>query len=148
MKKAMAARVAAQASADSARRLNADQTTKDSTDNTPMDTAPAAAAPPVAAPETSTANTPTVSLSSNLSASDSNSHPRAAWEHVDEILQSLKTNFPLLILSLETMVDQVQHKFKPTPEEEVYRSICMLLSDAIQVRWKMTSLFDCVINNI
>jgi len=61
------------------------------------------------------------------------SHPRAAWEHVDEILQTLKTTFPLLILSLETMVDQIQHKFKPSPEEEVYRSICMLLSDAVQV---------------
>ena len=58
--------------------------------------------------------------------------PRA-WEYVDEILQMLKTSFPLLILSLETMVDQIQHKFKPNPEEDVYRTICMLMQDAIQV---------------
>ncbi|TFK23272.1 atypical/PIKK/TRRAP protein kinase [Coprinopsis marcescibilis] len=57
---------------------------------------------------------------------------RAAWEQVEEILQILKTAFPLLILSLETMIDQIQHKFKPSPEEEVYRNICMLMQDAIQ----------------
>jgi predicted glycosyltransferase len=63
------------------------------------------------------------------------SHPRQAWEHVDEILQTLKTTFPLLILSLETMVDQIQHKFKPTAEEDVYRHVSLLLSDAVQVCW-------------
>jgi len=62
------------------------------------------------------------------------SHPRQAWEHVDEILQTLKTNHPLLILSLETMVDQIQHKFKPTQEEDVYRQVSLLLSDAVHVR--------------
>jgi len=54
-------------------------------------------------------------------------------EQLDEVLQTLKTTFPLLILSLETMVDQIQHKFKPAPEEDVYRTVCMLLTDAIQV---------------
>ncbi|KAG6816156.1 hypothetical protein H0H87_008290 [Tephrocybe sp. NHM501043] len=38
--------------------------------------------------------------------------PRQPAEHVDEILNVLKTSFPLLILSLETMVDQISHKFK------------------------------------
>jgi len=59
-------------------------------------------------------------------------------EQLDEVLQTLKTTFPLLILSLETMVDQIQHKFKPAPEEDVYRTICALLTDAIQV----SSLFS------
>lgn len=58
---------------------------------------------------------------------------RQPLEYVDEVLQVLKTHFPLLILSLETMVDQIQHKFKLSPDEEIYRNVCMLLQDAIQV---------------
>lgn len=58
---------------------------------------------------------------------------RQPWEHVDEILQVLKTSYPLLILSLETMIDQIQHKFKLSPEEDIYRNVCMLLQDAVQV---------------
>lgn len=128
MKKAMAARAAAQASVDSVRRPSVDQP-KDANDTTD----PITPAPPSSTPDSSANNASAITLPSNLNISDPNSHPRAAWEHVDEILQTLKTTFPLLMLSLETMVDQVHHKFKPTPEEEVYRSICMLLSDAIQV---------------
>lgn len=45
----------------------------------------------------------------------------------------LKTAFPLLILSMETTVDQISHRFKATQEEEIYRLICMLLQDAMQV---------------
>jgi transformation/transcription domain-associated protein len=59
--------------------------------------------------------------------------PRQAPDLVDEVLQVLKTTFPLLILSLETMVDQIHQKFKPPAEEDIYRHICLLLSDAIQV---------------
>lgn len=58
---------------------------------------------------------------------------RHSWEHVDEVVQILKTAFPLLILSMETMVDQILQRFKATPEEEIYRLICMLLLDAVQV---------------
>lgn len=65
-------------------------------------------------------------------APDSPVSPRQPWEYVDEVLQVLKTSFPLLILSLETMVDQIQHKFKLSSDEEIYRSICMLLQDAVQ----------------
>ncbi|KAG1820144.1 uncharacterized protein BJ212DRAFT_1266107 [Suillus subaureus] len=57
---------------------------------------------------------------------------RQSWEHVDEVVQILKTAFPLLILSMETMVDQILQRFKATPEEEIYRLICMLLLDAVQ----------------
>ncbi|KAI6151887.1 hypothetical protein BKA82DRAFT_2906299 [Pisolithus tinctorius] len=57
---------------------------------------------------------------------------RHAWEHVEEVVQILKTAFPLLILTMETTVDQILQRFKATPEEEIYRLICMLLQDAIQ----------------
>lgn len=57
---------------------------------------------------------------------------RHAWEYVDEVVQILKTAFPLLILTMETMVDQILQRFKATSEEEIYRLICMLLQDAIQ----------------
>ncbi|KII95163.1 hypothetical protein PLICRDRAFT_693420 [Plicaturopsis crispa FD-325 SS-3] len=64
---------------------------------------------------------------------DANGHPvRQAWEYIEEVVQILKTAYPLLILSLETMVDQINQRFKATPEEEIYRLVCMLLSDAIQ----------------
>ncbi|KAH7909445.1 hypothetical protein BJ138DRAFT_1066999 [Hygrophoropsis aurantiaca] len=57
---------------------------------------------------------------------------RQAWEYVEEVVQILKTAFPLLILSMETMVDQILQRFKATSEEEIYRLVCMLLQDAIQ----------------
>jgi transformation/transcription domain-associated protein len=58
---------------------------------------------------------------------------RQSWEYVDEIVQILKTAFPLLVLSLETVVDQLSKRFKATPEEEQYRVLCILCSDAMQV---------------
>ncbi|KAH8118563.1 FAT-domain-containing protein [Phellopilus nigrolimitatus] len=54
------------------------------------------------------------------------------WELVDDIASLLKTNNPLLALTLETMVDQFSIKFKATPEEEIYRFTFMLLQDAAQ----------------
>ncbi|THH03836.1 hypothetical protein EW145_g5969 [Phellinidium pouzarii] len=54
------------------------------------------------------------------------------WELVDDIASLLKTNNPLLALTLETMVDQFNVKFKSTPEEEIYRFTFMLLQDAVQ----------------
>lgn len=60
-------------------------------------------------------------------------HLRQAWTYLDEVVQILKTAFPLLILSLETMVEQLNTRFKATPEEEAYRLMSMLLHDAIQV---------------
>jgi transformation/transcription domain-associated protein len=56
-----------------------------------------------------------------------------SWEYVEEVVNMLKTAFPLLILSMETTVDQISHRFKATQEEEIYRLICMLLQDAMQV---------------
>ncbi|CCM01587.1 uncharacterized protein FIBRA_03647 [Fibroporia radiculosa] len=61
------------------------------------------------------------------------SHPaRQAWEGVDEVVQILKTAFPLLILSMESMVEQIGSKFKASSEEEVYRLVCVLLQEAVQ----------------
>ncbi|KAG5637374.1 hypothetical protein H0H81_004799 [Sphagnurus paluster] len=63
---------------------------------------------------------------------DTPAPPRQPWEYVDDVLNVLKTSFPLLILSLETMVDQISHKFKLLPDEDVHRCICMLIQDAVQ----------------
>ncbi|KAF8076441.1 hypothetical protein FPV67DRAFT_1558921 [Lyophyllum atratum] len=65
-------------------------------------------------------------------APDTPSPPRQPAEYVDDVLNVLKTSFPLLILSLETMVDQISHKFKLSADEDIYRNICLLLQDAVQ----------------
>jgi transformation/transcription domain-associated protein len=68
------------------------------------------------------------------SADNTQAYPiRQPWEYIEEIVQILKTASPLLILSMETMVEQIHHKFKATQEEEIYRLTNMLLNDAIQV---------------
>ncbi|EKD14699.1 FAT domain-containing protein [Drepanopeziza brunnea f. sp. 'multigermtubi' MB_m1] len=60
--------------------------------------------------------------------------PQAAkkfpWEHTEEIMAVLKTAFPLLALSMENMVDQIQKNFKCSPDEDAYRLISALLNDA------------------
>lgn len=43
----------------------------------------------------------------------------------------LKTAFPLLALSMETMVDQIQKHFKCPPDEDAYRLIVALLNDGL-----------------
>jgi transformation/transcription domain-associated protein len=81
-----------------------------------------------------TSGAASLTLSSNSGVANNMTYPQSqAWEHVNEILQTLKTTFPLLILSLETMVDQIQHNFKPSPKEDIYHTICMLISKAIQI---------------
>ena len=64
---------------------------------------------------------------------------RPTWDCVEELVQNLKTSFPLLILSLETLVDQIITRFKPNHEEDIYRHISMLLQDALQV-WSFPSV--------
>ena len=126
-KQAIAARAAAQANVESVRRSTSDQSMRDPNE---LESTPSAVP---SAPDSHPSGAASLALPSNVSVPDGTPYPRQAWEHVDEILQTLKTTFPLLILSLETMVDQIQHRFKPSPEEEVYRTICMLISHAIQV---------------
>jgi transformation/transcription domain-associated protein len=67
---------------------------------------------------------------------------RHPWEYVDEIMGLLKTAFPLLALSMETMCDQIINKLKPTTDEDIYRLILALLNDGVQVcdhvNWEAT----------
>ena len=67
---------------------------------------------------------------------------RTGWQLIDEIVQILKTAFPLLILTLETVIEQIAQRFKATQDEEIYRLICMLLQDAVQVICNL--FFVCV----
>ncbi|GAA5889131.1 hypothetical protein JCM8208_007777 [Rhodotorula glutinis] len=57
--------------------------------------------------------------------------PRHPWDYIDEIMAVLKTAFPLLALSMEMIVDQISSRFKPTPDEDIYRLISALLADAL-----------------
>jgi len=57
--------------------------------------------------------------------------PKKPWDHTEELAQSLKTAFPLLALSMETMVDQIQKYFKCQPDEDAYRLIVALLNDGL-----------------
>nr|XP_018259603.1 transformation/transcription domain-associated protein [Kwoniella dejecticola CBS 10117]OBR81761.1 transformation/transcription domain-associated protein [Kwoniella dejecticola CBS 10117] len=58
--------------------------------------------------------------------------PRQPWDHVDEIMNMLKTAFPLLALTMEKMVDQISLRAKPNPDEDIYRFFSALLADAMQ----------------
>lgn len=59
--------------------------------------------------------------------------PKKPWEYSEEIMSVLKTTFPLLALSIETMVDQIQKHFKCPPDEDAYRLIVALLNDGLSV---------------
>ena len=59
--------------------------------------------------------------------------PRQPWEHVEEVMNILKTAFPLLALTMEKMVDQISLRAKPASEEDIYRFFAALLADAHQV---------------
>ncbi|KAI8907173.1 hypothetical protein EDD86DRAFT_232632 [Gorgonomyces haynaldii] len=58
---------------------------------------------------------------------------RKPWEYVEELMGILKTAFPLLALSMETMVDQILQRLKPTTDEDIYRLIVALLNDGVQM---------------
>ncbi|KAI8979847.1 hypothetical protein BDF20DRAFT_535994 [Mycotypha africana] len=51
---------------------------------------------------------------------------------LDEIMAMLKTGYPLLALSMETMVDQIQLKFKPQADEEMYRLVVALYNEGVE----------------
>lgn len=109
--------------------MNADGTTV-----VKRDGAAAGPSPPKPGVDTSHSNPPEPQRAQGAADLASSYPPmRQGWEQVDEVVQILKTAFPLLILSMETMVEQINQRFKATPEEEIYRLICMLLQDAVQV---------------
>lgn len=64
--------------------------------------------------------------------SGSGATTREPWEHVEEIMSILKTAYPLLALSMESMVDQLLGRLKPTVEEDVCRVLAALLVDSQQ----------------
>lgn len=53
------------------------------------------------------------------------------WVYTEEIMNMVKTAFPLLALSLETLVDQLHHRFKSPGDEDAYRLIVALLNDGL-----------------
>ena len=55
------------------------------------------------------------------------------WENIEDIMAILKTAFPLLALTMETLVDQILARLKPSTDEDIYRLIVALLNDGIQV---------------
>ncbi|KAF8640045.1 hypothetical protein AX17_001287 [Amanita inopinata Kibby_2008] len=137
IKKAAAVRAATlgQAVVDPTRRINPDPAMKDGIDPSANESSNSQATsnqPPIDLGHVDRPQPVPTQALAHGSGEGATAQPRQPWEHVDEILQVLKTSFPLLILSLETMVDQIQHKFKLSPEEDIYRNICMLLQDAIQ----------------
>lgn len=52
-------------------------------------------------------------------------------EYMDEVTNTLKTAYPLLMLSLETLIDQMYHRFKSPPDEDAYRLTVALLNDGL-----------------
>nr|ACZ80650.1 putative histone acetyltransferase protein [Cryptococcus depauperatus] len=73
--------------------------------------------------------TPMPPLSLNQTSSQT---PRQPWDHVEEIMNMLKTAFPLLALTMEKMVDQISLRAKPASDEDIYRFFSALLADAMQ----------------
>ncbi|KAI1284590.1 FAT domain-containing protein [Xylaria sp. FL0933] len=64
-------------------------------------------------------------------AKDAAGQKKPPWELTEEIMSVLKTAFPLLALSMETTVDQIQKYFKCPPDEDAYRLIVALLNDGL-----------------
>lgn len=54
---------------------------------------------------------------------------RQPWEYLQELSSILKTAYPLLALSLESLVAQINERFKTTTDEDLFRLINVLLID-------------------
>jgi transformation/transcription domain-associated protein len=77
----------------------------------------------------------------NGAASEAQPAPKRPWDHVEEISAILKTAFPLLALSMETMLDQIQKNFKCPPDEDAYRLIVALLNDGLAYVGRSPNLY-------
>ncbi|TPX51638.1 hypothetical protein SeMB42_g00090 [Synchytrium endobioticum] len=53
------------------------------------------------------------------------------WEYIEELMALLKTAFPLLALTMETLVEQIVQRLKPSADEDIYRLIVALLGDGV-----------------
>lgn len=82
---------------------------------------------PTPAGASTSSNTPLRTLQTSA-----NGAGRQSWEHVEEIMGILKTAYPLLALSLESLVDQINQRFKCTADEDAYRLGVALLNDGVQ----------------
>jgi len=68
----------------------------------------------------------------------------AHWGILEDILGHAKTQFPLLTLSMEMLVDQLYQRFKQTSEEDLYRLLQALLVDGLQVcSPALSNLYEC-----
>ncbi|TPX10443.1 uncharacterized protein E0L32_008662 [Thyridium curvatum] len=90
--------------------------------------APAAPAAPAASAAAPVANGNTQGQGNEQNGTAQKKPP---WELTEEIMSVLKSAFPLLALSMETMVDQIQKHFKCPPDEDAYRLIVALLNDGL-----------------
>jgi transformation/transcription domain-associated protein len=54
------------------------------------------------------------------------------WDNINDIMSILKSTNPLLALTIETMIDQILQRLKPTSEEDMYRLLVALLNDGVQ----------------
>ncbi|KAI8099099.1 uncharacterized protein BX664DRAFT_310101 [Halteromyces radiatus] len=70
--------------------------------------------------------------SEKSSAPTSTNDPPPTTTPANEIMAMLKTGYPLLALSMETMVDQIQLKFKPQADEDMYRLVVALYNEGAQ----------------
>ncbi|KAG2214450.1 hypothetical protein INT46_007375 [Mucor plumbeus] len=71
-------------------------------------------------------------VGSNTTASGTPTTAGPPAHPLDEIMAMLKTGYPLLALSMETMVDQIQLKFKPQADEDMYRLVVALYNEGAQ----------------
>ncbi|KAH3950531.1 hypothetical protein HBH53_074330 [Parastagonospora nodorum] len=88
-----------------------------------------------------TEGAPQGSPSAAPAAADTPPAPKKPWDHVEEISAILKTAFPLLALSMETMLDQIQKNFKCPPDEDAYRLIVALLNDGLSYVGRQPNLY-------
>ncbi|EPX72752.1 transcription-associated protein [Schizosaccharomyces octosporus yFS286] len=72
------------------------------------------------------------SMSSEMNGKHSHSGARLPFQITGDIMAILKTAYPLLALTMETMVDQIQSRLKSFPDEDAYRLIVALLNDGLQ----------------
>lgn len=98
---------------------------------TPAPTATPAAANAGANGQTNGQSTDAATAQSAQAAQADKNQKKPPWELTEEIMSVLKTAFPLLALSMETMVDQIAKHFKCPPDEDAYRLIVALLNDAL-----------------
>lgn len=77
-------------------------------------------------------DTPAAVAAASLPPTDQKSDvPKKPWDHAEDVMSSLKTAFPLLALSMETMTDQISKHFKCPPDEDAHRLIVALLNDGL-----------------